>query len=111
MHCGLCAPCVAQVVLSFTGTSLIVAFAFVSIATRPATAVASRLLFTSLVGALLTVLRLLVDLAEPFDGGSYTLAVENAAGAILAPTRRRIVAALRRKKGDTLALKFSPKKV
>ena len=87
-------PTAQWVVLTFTGTSLIFAFAVVSISTRPAAAVASRCLFTALTGALLTVLRLLLDLAEPFDGGSYSLATENAAGALLAPTRRRLVAAL-----------------
>lgn len=87
-------PTAQWVVLTFTGTSLIFAFAVVSISTRPATAIASRCFFTALTGALLTVLRLLLDLAEPFDGGSYSLAKENAAGALLAPTRRRLVAAL-----------------
>ena len=84
------------VVLSATGSSLVLGFAIVSAATRPATAVASRLLFTSLSLSLLVVLRLLKDLAEPFDQGGYTLAVKNAAGAILAPTRRRLVSALTR---------------
>lgn len=87
-------PTAQWVVLMFTGTSLIFAYAVVSISTRPATTIASRCFFTALTGALLTVLRLLLDLAEPFDGGSFSLATENAAGALLAPTRRRLVAAL-----------------
>ena len=57
----------------------------------------SRLLFTCLTGALLTVLRLLVDLSEPFAANhGYSLAAKNAAGAYLAPTRRRLVGALTR---------------
>ena len=100
-------PTAQWVVLAFTGSSLILAFAFVSISTRPATNVASRLLFTGLSGALLSVFRLLLDLSEPFDGGSYTLATENTAGAILAPTRRRLVAALTTRLNPKKTLKKS----
>jgi hypothetical protein len=89
-------PLAHWVVLAFTGTSLIFGFAVVSVSTREASCILSRALFTCLTGALLAVLRLLVDLAEPFDGHGYTLAAKNAAGAYLAPTRRRLVAALTR---------------
>ena len=68
----------------------------VSAATRPPTAIASRLLFTSLTVSLLVVLRLLQDLAEPFHQGGYTLSVKNAAGAVLVPARRKLVASLTR---------------
>lgn len=87
-------PLVQWLVLTFTASSLVLGFTIVALTTRPPTSLTSRLLFTSLTTALLAVLQLLVDLAEPFDGGSYTLAVKNVAGAILAPTRRRLVAAL-----------------
>lgn len=52
------------VLVAFTGSSLVLGFAIVSAATRPATAVASRALFTSLLTSLLVVLRLLRDLAR-----------------------------------------------
>ena len=91
-------PLAHWIVLAFTGTSLVLGFAVVSITTRPANSFLSRLLFTCLTGSLLTVLRLLVDLAEPFDGHGYTLAAKNAAGAYLAPARTRLVAALTRQR-------------
>ena len=92
-------PRVHWLVLSFTGMSLVLGYAIVSVSTRPATNVISRLLFTALTSSLLAVMRLLFDLAEPFDGGGYTLSVKNTAGAILAPTRRRLVVALASRTG------------
>ena len=70
------------------------AFAVVSISTRPATAIASRCFFTALTELYSQSCGCSSTFAEPFDGGSYSLAKENAAGALLAPTRRRLVAAL-----------------
>ena len=94
-------PMVHWLVLTSTGTSLVLGFAIVCIATRPAHALVSRTLFAALTGALLSVARLLLDLAEPFDGRGYTIAAESAAGAYLAPTRRRLVAALTRPRPRT----------
>ena len=84
-------------VLTTCGGCLLFGFTITTIATRPPGCLVSRALFTALTSALLVVSRLLADLAEPFNAGSsYTLATDNAAGAILAPTRRRLVAALTR---------------
>lgn len=70
-------PLVHWVVLASTGSSLLLGFTLVSLGVRSPYAVISRLLFSALIGALLTVSRLLIDLATPFDAGSsYSAAGE-----------------------------------
>lgn len=92
-------PLVHWIVLGLTGGSLLFGFAVVSTATRAATSAISRALFGAFTGVMFAVARLIADMAKPFDpssSSSYTLAADNVANAILAPTRRRIVAALAR---------------
>ena len=70
-------PLVHWVVLASTGSSLLLGFTLVSLGVRSPYAIISRLLFSALIGALLTVSRLLIDLATPFDAGSsYSAAGE-----------------------------------
>jgi len=90
-------PLVHWIVLSLTGSSLLLGFTIICYEVRPPHSVLSRLLFALLAAALHLVGRLLADLNTPFDAGSsFTLKADNAAGAILDPTRRRLVAVLTR---------------
>ena len=74
-------PLVHWVVLASTGTSLLLGFTLVSLGVRSPHAFISRVLFSALVGALLTVARLLSELATPFDAGSSYSAAGEVRGA------------------------------